>query len=48
MNSLTIALWITLISLISFGSLKVTPPENVDVQFDSSLGDTDDHADLNP
>ncbi len=43
MKSLTIALWITLFSLIGFGTYSAADPGFGDVQFSSQLGDDKDN-----
>ena len=48
MNSLTIALLITMISLFGFGTYKAADPGVGDVQYTSDLGDSKDGGTLLP
>ena len=48
MKSLTIALWISLFALMTFGGFETADRNMNDVQFNSGLDDTDDGSHLSP
>jgi hypothetical protein len=48
MKSLTLSLWIVLVSLMAVGTFKTANGVAVAVQFDESLTPSDDTGKLNP